>query len=171
MRMFIASPVRITPEIESLINSLFNKENFRIIEPNNIHITYLFLGEVNENESCYISGKLEKIIINKISARICGISAFPGINRPRVIVISLESPHLNEVYNSIIDVLPEYKRNNTKFLPHITIARVRKSSIRPDISGLYMDDETLLIDEICLFKTNLTHDGAVYERIMCNKFL
>ena len=168
--MFIASDVKASPEIESLARSLFNQGNLKVTDLNNLHLTYLFLGDINKKESDRISTELEKINSNKISAKICGITAFPDNVHPRVIAMVLESPYLYGIYNSIIHLFPEYKQNNMKFIPHITIARNRRSSSKPNISGLSMLDGILLIDNVCLFKSNLTQKGPIYERIICNKF-
>lgn len=174
MRMFIASPVHITPEIESTVNSLSNIQNLKLTGINNFHITYLFLGEINVNEANHIIGQLKQISSNKISARVSGIMAFPNISHPRVIVIVAESPCLLNLHDSVLRLLPEYKNIGRKFLPHITIARVKNGTTLPDISRLSTTLSTthgrVSIKEMCLFKSVLTYEGPLYERIYCREF-
>ena len=170
MRMFIASPLKITPGIESIVNELSGNRNLRITGLNNFHLTYLFLGEVDPRESNRIVVNLEKIFSNKFRAKISGITLFPDIYHPRIIVLILESPFFNDIYNSILRLLPEYQNSNREFLPHITIARIRNGSVAPRVSKLAIPDELISIDQLCLFKSVLTREGAVYERIYCNEF-
>ena len=88
----------------------------------------------------------------------------------RAIVILLESPYLDQLYNRISLLLSEYANNEKKFLPHITIARVRNRNSIPDISRLPTGEGMLPINELCLFKSILTREGSIYERIWCNEF-
>ena len=74
------------------------------------------------------------------------------------------------IYNRISLLLSEYANNEKKFLPHITIARVRNVNPIPDISLLPIEEGMLPIDELCLFKSILTREGSIYERIWCNEF-
>ena len=170
MRMFIGSPAKMIPEIEPIMASISNIQNLKVVGLNNFHLTYLFLGEINLKETEHIVMELNKISCKRFSAKFSGIRALPNIYHPRVIVLSLESPHLDQLYNSISLLLPEYANDEKKFLPHITIARVRNVNPIPDISLLPIEEGMLPIDELCLFKSILTREGSIYERIWCNEF-
>ena len=170
MRMFIGSPAKMIPELEPIMAIISNMQNLRAVGLNNFHLTYLFLGEINLKETEHIVMELNKISCKKFSAKISGIRALPNIYHPRVIVLSLESSHLDQLYNSISLLLPEYANNEKKFLPHITIARVRNRNSIPDISRLPTGEGMLPINELCLFKSILTREGSIYERIWCNEF-
>ncbi len=171
MRMFIASPVRLSREIESSINGISSTENLRVTEFNNIHLTYLFLGEIDLKEANHIQEELTKISVNKFSTKISGITAFPDTLHPRVIVMVLESLYIYNLYNSIIKVFPEYDRDRRKFMPHITIARIRKGSACPDLSNFPVHNGMVEINEVCLFRSLLTRSGAVYEKVSCRGLL
>ncbi|WP_298279741.1 RNA 2',3'-cyclic phosphodiesterase [Ferroplasma sp.] len=170
MRMFIASPVKLTREIEDIIKVLSGNKNLRVTEPNNFHLTYLFLGDVNIMESNRITSEMKNISGKKFGAKISGMTAFPDIYHPKVIALVLESQFFEVLYNSILKRLPEYKNSNRGFLPHITIARVRNRGTMPWISHMVIQNETLGIDRICLFKSTLTREGPIYESIYCNEF-
>jgi 2'-5' RNA ligase len=170
MRMFIGSPAKMIPELEPIMAIISNMQNLRAVGLNNFHLTYLFLGEINLKETEHVVMELNKISCKKFPAKISGIRALPNIYHPRVIVLSLESPHLDQLYNSISLLLPEYANNEKKFLPHITIARVRNRNSIPDISRLPTGEGMLPINELCLFKSILTREGSIYERIWCNEF-
>ena len=170
MRMFIGSPAKMIPEIEPIMVSISNIQNLKVVGLNNFHLTYLFLGEINLKETEHVVMELNKISCKKFSAKISGIKALPNIHHPRVIVLLLESPYLDQLYNRISLLLPEYANNEKKFLPHITIARVRNGNPIPDISRLPIGEGMLPIDELCLFKSILTREGSIYERFWCNEF-
>ncbi|WMT50433.1 MAG: RNA 2',3'-cyclic phosphodiesterase [Ferroplasma sp.] len=170
MRMFIASHIRITPEIESLVKSLSSNKNLKVTALNNFHLTYLFLGDISSKESDRVADEIKKISGVKFTVKISGITAFPDINHPRVIVLVLKSEFLSEIYNSILRLLPEYENSNQKFLPHITIARARKSGVGLGILSPAVPDGALTIDNLCLIKSVLTREGPVYQSVYCKKF-
>ena len=169
MRMFIGSPAKMIPEIEPIMAIISNMQNLRAVGLNNFHLTYLFLGEINPKEMDHVVMELNKISCKKLSAKVSGIRALPNIYHPRVIVLSLECPYLDQLYNRISLLLPEYANGEKKFLPHITIARVRNGTAIPDISRLPIVEGMLQINELCLFQSILTPEGAIYERIWCGQ--
>ena len=171
MRMFIASPIKLNLELESYISGLSGTENLRVTEFNNVHLTYLFLGEIDLKEANHIEEELKKISLNKFSAKISGITAFPDALHPRVIVMVLEGDYIYKLYNSIIKLFPGYDRDRRKFMPHITIARIRKGSAGPDMSNFTVHNDIVAIDEVCLFRSVLTRNGAVYEKVSCRGLL
>lgn len=138
------------PELEPIMASIYNIQNLKVVRLNNFHLTYLFLGEINLKETDHIVMELNKISCKKFSAKISGIRALPNIYHPRVIALQLESPDLDQLYNRISLLLPEYTNNENKFLPHITIARVRNGTPIPDISRLPIWEGMLPIGQLPL---------------------
>ena len=169
MRIFIGSPIGITPEIETMAKSLSYLPGLRFTGINNFHLTYLFLGKIDVNKARHIIEQLKKISGNKISARFSGIRYFPNVQIPRLIAIIPESPYFMNLHNSILGLLPEYKNIDRQFSPHITVARLKNGTLLPDISKLGNIHGILSIDQICLFKSTLTHEGSLYERVYCKR--
>jgi 2'-5' RNA ligase len=171
MRMFIASPISLNQEIKSSIINIFCMENARSTEFNNIHLTYLFLGDINLTEANHIKEELKKISVNKFTAKISVIIAFPDTGHPRVIVMFLESLYIYNLYNSIIKLFPAYDGDRRKFMPHITIARIRKGSACPDLSNFPVHNSIVEINEVCLFMSLLNRSRVVYEKVSCRGLL
>lgn len=146
------------------------------VEPQNIHLTLKFLGEVDQQ-------KLEKIAeAMKITAadkktfylRVCSIGAFPKINFPRIIWVGIdkgdnETKEIAEELEGKLAKLgiPEEDR---PFSSHITIGRtkstlnrdglIRELAAAEDI--LKTEDLEFKVQGITLFQSTLTPKGPVY---------
>jgi 2'-5' RNA ligase len=180
MRTFIAIPL--PKETKDLLSGLQNQlkscgADVKWVQPQNIHLTLKFLGEINEEELNKISLILEEIA-NKISVltvSIDSIGAFPRINSPRIIwtglgqgdnEIKILAKELEERLNEI--GIPKEEK---PFSSHITLGRMR-SGLKIDklISGLkeltlpqQTQGRKFPVQKIALFKSTLTPKGPVYE--------
>ncbi len=180
MRTFIAIPL--PKETKDLLSKLQNQlkscgADVKWVQPQNIHLTLKFLGEINEEELNKISLVLEEMD-NKISVftvSIDSIGAFPRINSPRVIwvgpgsgdnEIKILAKELEERLNEI-----GISREEKPFSSHITLGRMR-SGLKIDklINGLkeltlpqQAGGREFPVHKITLFKSTLTPKGPDYE--------
>ena len=113
-----------------------------------------------------VSDAVASISLKKVVSGFSGITAFPDLSNPRVLVLLFGNPELITIYNRISDLLPDFAAGSKKFIPHLTIGRFGKRNIKPDISKLKVPDEEVIIDRICLFKSTLTPSGPVYEELV-----
>ena len=171
MRAFIASPISIYGEIKYLLNQISLLPSLRVPNTADLHLTYLFLGEVDEIEARNIANSMVKTTIRKVEFGFSGITAFPDPSRPRVLVLLLENPDLVNIYRSVSEILPQYAAGQKKFIPHITVGRFGKNAVMPDIKKLKIPEEKVLIDRICLYRSTLTASGPVYEELACNQLI
>ncbi len=172
MRLFIGTFL----DERFLSNIPFNdvKEIFgndiKNIKKENIHITWAFLGNVDE-------GKLDNLIqIIELHQEIFSNMTFssrtleywPLRKTPRLIVLSgilNRNPDLlkliTPIRNQICEV--DYRED---FIPHVTVARfkqdrtINKKIQLPQITHFNWD-----ISEIALVKSTLSSEGSVYEKI------
>jgi len=103
------------------------------VQPQNIHLTLKFLGEIDDKKLEEIISILENATQNKnpFSTRLSSLGAFPKINFPRVIWVGIdkgdaETKQIAEVLEekiAKIGIPPETR----PFSSHITIGRVRSS--------------------------------------------
>lgn len=139
-RIFISIdlPNKIKDYIQSIQSSIDNNY-YRLVDPENLHITLFFLGYLTENEILKVQITVNKSVsnINHFSAYISDVLFLPSTKNPRIISLNIISKErLVKLYDILQDELSGYnfiKLENRKFKPHITIARL-KSTITSGIN-------------------------------------
>ena len=145
----------------------------KLVEPENLHITLKFLGDVDE-------GRLERIFhavretlsgINPFKIMLRGVGAFPSIRRPEVIWIGLGegADNLVRIMTALESSLAKigFPREKREPVPHLTIARVKKPS-KNGISSLLesLSDVEIGFMEVSNVKvksSTLTPSGPIYR--------
>ncbi|WP_393971065.1 RNA 2',3'-cyclic phosphodiesterase [Oxyplasma meridianum] len=171
VRCFIASPIPIDGEIYSLLKQVSMFPSLRVPNTENLHLTYLFLGEIDEKKAVDISESIIKPALKRVESGFSRITVFPDASRPRVLVLLLHNPEIIGIYRSISEILPQFASGSKKFLPHVTIGRFGKNAVMPDINKLKIPEKKVLIARICLYKSTLTESGPVYKDIACNQLI
>jgi 2'-5' RNA ligase len=179
MRAFIA--IELTEEIKDKLKNIQNElkgsgADVKWVEPENIHLTLKFLGDIDEKKIEDIKRILEKISEkhSRFSIELSGIGAFPKISDPRVIWIGVEKgkEELSKIFLELEEQLCRlgFKREERGFSAHITIGRLRSPLNRPRlIEEIKKIDSfsplSLSVNRISLFKSTLTPKGPIYEII------
>ena len=179
MRTFVAIglPERLREQIEALSGELRRCDaDVRWVAPSSMHLTLKFLGEIQPRELSDIDEVLRKIAASAspTGARLRGMGSFPHLRRPRVIWIGIEpdDDRLAALHSSLDEALQKvgFPREKKGFRPHLTMGRVRsgrgKSSLIEAIeSNAEVDLGNLRIDEVTLFESDLTRQGAIYTAL------
>ena len=179
MRTFLAFDVEEGVE-EKILNMT---EHFRGIDrgvrwvrPENSHVTIHFFGEVGEENIPEIEGIIRDATqkIGPFTIEIRGISAFPSLERARVIWYGIYNHEkLTTVYNNVCDGLRGRgiveKLETRPYTPHLTAGRV-KGRIKPrlvDEIRLHEKEEfgSFTVGTLVLFKSTLTGRGPLYEKL------
>jgi 2'-5' RNA ligase len=144
------------------------------VRPQNHHITLYFFGETDERTKGSIEGILDEttIDIGSFTVRVGGISAFPSVDRPRVIWVGIDNPggELAKMHASIGAAL---RRGNFPvnieervFAPHLTIGRVKERCSPALIQEVKRGRETAFgefrVGAAVLYRSVLWRDGALY---------
>ena len=180
IRAFIA--IQLPEETRSRIKEI-QKElkssglKIKWVEPENIHLTLKFLGDVHTEDLETIKDALRESVIghSRISISAKGLGVFPGINRPRVVWVGIngEVDKLRRLQQALEDTLEMmgFPREERPFRGHLTLARI-KGDIRSEklVEALarYKDieSEPFIAERIVLFKSELMPGGAVYTELM-----
>lgn len=131
-----------------------------------IHITLKFIGGIEDKAVKDVLDRV-KYIASKtppLKVKFSHIDAFPDFRRPRVLVLRLENNKEFQDLNSILeDELSSLgiKKEERKFIPHITIGRINKNFRAMDKTPeLRIND--FIIRDIGLIKSELRKEGSEY---------
>ena len=187
IRAFIAIPI--STEIHGEINKIIRglkpvcPENLRWVNPQGIHLTLKFLGDVPKSNINQISDCMQLTVQRKNPFRfdVEGLGAFPRPDQARVLWIGLEkSLELKKLQNELDQNLNKigFPLENREFNPHLTIARV-KDRLDPaelrKIAAALQQQKTgslgrLEVNEFSLFQSELRPGGAVYNKLFTAVF-
>ena len=174
MRAFIGIdlPPNIKEKIRSIQELLHQDIDCKWINPDNSHITLKFLGDINEDRAEKI-----KIIIEETAKKhaafngsLSSLGFFPDDKKPRVFFIAVgRSENLKLISQCLEEKLEKigFKKEDN-FKPHITLARLKTAqklkNLKKKTADLVLGQE-LPIKELVLYKSALTQNGPVYEKI------
>lgn len=147
------------------------------VKPGNIHLTVIFMGNINEQDIPDIVSKIDNVIprYKAFEISLGRMGLFPDIRRPRVMWLGLngEIERLASLRDDLQKPLKSsgIKQEKRPFRPHLTLGRFRKpvkdrtllSKIIEEYSDISGPEGKLR--ELILFKSELNPGGAVYTRI------
>lgn len=185
MRTFFA--VDIEDEIRTSISLLIDdfhkvEKNIKWVKPENIHITIYFFGEVQDTDLNELEIILKNVVkgLQPFIVTIKGISAFPSMERPRVIWIGVQNPtrELNTIYDRINRGLNEtglkIKRDVKGYTPHLTIGRVKGKYDKRVINEIQdkrdMEFGIFQVKNIILYQSILKREGPIYKPLKIFNF-
>jgi 2'-5' RNA ligase len=175
-RGFIAIDINTTPNILKLLNNITKSNaDIKLVEPQNIHITLKFLGDVQENNI----DKIEQIIrdsvkkIEPFKIKLKGTGVFPNKNYIRIVWIGImDTEILSTIATNIDENLSQlgFKKEKRGFSAHLTIGRVKSAKNKTHLLKAidnYSNFEfaSLEVSSIKLKKSDLTPKGPIYTTL------
>jgi len=153
-----------------------NKFRVRWVQPDNIHLTLKFLGNIDSNDIDGIGAAMSNTIqgCGPITLYAEGVGVFPSVKRARIIWMGLSGhvQRLSEIQRKLEKNLAAigFPEENRSFKAHLTIGRF-KSAVNPKViepivhkySTLRSEEFTL--NQFVLFKSELTPSGPVYSAL------
>jgi 2'-5' RNA ligase len=138
LRTFIA--LDLGPAIRERLVSL--QENFesqasgvKWVEPENLHVTLLFLGEVDNREIPAVCRAVDEVAqtLPPFVLSVEGVGCFPNPRRPRVLWVGIGAGA--ELVTALHDLLEPplldlgcYRREQRKYTPHVTLGRIKSEA-------------------------------------------
>jgi 2'-5' RNA ligase len=177
VRAFIA--VELAPELLSRVldlqkEILTTEADIKAVEPENIHFTLKFLGEIPQSAVDEVAQSLSKLDFRNFLAEVAGVGCFPTIRNPRVVWIGVRRGQ--EDFTSLAKQLESnlrtigFRPEREGFTAHLTIARVRSGRNKAELLkklGEVMNTEIgeMIVSTIKLKKSTLTPKGPIYTTI------
>jgi 2'-5' RNA ligase len=147
------------------------------VEPENLHVTLLFLGEVEDRDVPALCRAVSEVCAAHPGFRLSveGVGCFPNPRRPRTIWVGLgdgnaELIALHDALEPPLLALGCYRREERQYTPHITLGRVRGERSSGALAtalaqkARWQAGETL-VREIRVLSSELTPKGPVYATL------
>ena len=126
MRTFICIdfPLEIEKEIERLQKILLKKKfTGKLTEPETLHLTLKFLGELSPEEVEKVKAKLKEIKFPVLNLKLDHLGTFNHQGNPRIVWLKLIGA--NKLQNQIDIALKDRFLIENRFMSHLTLARVK----------------------------------------------
>ena len=174
MRTFIAIDVNdeVRRVSEEIVEKLMRR-GFRAnwVKPENVHLTLFFLGEMEEEKVEEMARHLCDRVrgFPSFSFTIKGLNFFKKGRMPRVIWLSVEkNPALSKLYEELKAELLKHsflKDAEERFVPHITIARVKQTPEMWEklISDISVESIVVPVSTFTIYSSTLTPEGPIYR--------
>jgi 2'-5' RNA ligase len=151
----------------------------RWVDPENIHLTVKFLGEVDSSMMTALEGAVKDACSGTVpfALKLAGAGAFPNSQRPNVIWVGLAGAvdQVSTLAKKIDDACAAlgFPREERAFSPHLTLGRVKRDALPGDRQTLGAliaraqvgDADDLRVDKVSLMKSELRPAGSVYTRM------
>jgi RNA 2',3'-cyclic 3'-phosphodiesterase len=169
LRSFIAielprEAINYIKQLQELIRkqSLFTG---KFTEPENLHLTLKFLGEIDKETLEKIKERLREVKYLEFEASLGEAGAFSK-SFIKIVWLKLHGK-VFELQKEVDEKLKGLFEPENRFMSHITIARVKKvgdkSALLDYLGGMKIKKITFKVDRIYLKKSTLKPEGPVYE--------
>jgi 2'-5' RNA ligase len=148
--------------------------DLKLVEPQNIHVTVRFLGNITPAMAEKIFEEMKKIQFVPFNVQIKGLGAFPNPRYSRVVWAGITdgADQLKSVFSQLeprlrgLGLTPDHRG----FSPHLTIARVRSGRNKAQLAKFITENENYefgAINAKCLRlkKSDLTPRGPIYSTL------
>lgn len=171
MRLFVAVPL---PQalLEALrpYRQVYQHPNIRFVPEENLHLTLYFLGEFPDQDLPGLHQRLAEVAAAQgpFTLRFRETAPGPRAGSPRLIWTRFEEhPAFAALSTKLCQALDAAPGSYGKFIPHITIARLRKDRGKlPDLPVLrepVLPD--LAVNAFALWQSKLQHPHPVYSTL------
>lgn len=146
----------------------------RPVSPANYHITLKFLGETGQDAFSALRREFRGLrpVVPARPVTLRGLGAFPGLRKPQVLWCGLDCDRdaIQRVQAEMEDLAERHgsRREDRKFVPHLTLARLRReAAMPPDLADYFTAHRDAVFgesrfDRIVLFKSDLGREGPAY---------
>lgn len=169
-RLFVAAPIDEAVRSNlARVGTAADAKGVRWVEPENLHLTLAFLGEVDQRslplveDAVYAATEGESSPL-RLSAQ--GLGGFPDERSARVLWAGVdgEVPRLLALRKRLVAELRSagFEVDSRRFRPHITLARFRSAQPLPSRLARLQEFGEWQVDELQVIESHLRPSGARY---------
>lgn len=155
------------------IQGRFSEFDLKFVNPEIVHITLKFLGDIKESMVAPISAALDSIMCEPFEAKVEGIGVFPKPSNPKVLWLGATG-NFETLHNDVETLLKpfKFKEDERGFTAHATLARIKSLNKDQKTAFINVLDElknielgSMQVNKVLLKKSTLTPDGPIYETL------
>ncbi len=181
IRAFIA--IELPAEVKSALKELqstlssASRAPVKWINPDNLHLTLNFLGNIREERIGSLVREMEEAAdgIAPFTLELSGLGAFPNLNKVEVLWVGLagDLKTLEALFGRLEDRLKllGFPKEGRAFTPHLTLARTRPQAtfLEKQALGLalgrqkFAGGQTIPVEAVNLMRSQLFRDGPTYS--------
>jgi 2'-5' RNA ligase len=149
------------------------------VDPNNIHLTLKFLGNVAAGRINEIAQAITEAVrgTSPFSIEVRELGVFPNPRRVQIVWVGVggEVDKLSSLQQRIEQGLGKlgFAPENRRFTPHLTLARIRERATPQERERLgqliaetdFEASQSFTVDSVKLMKSQLTPEGPIYSRL------
>lgn len=148
------------------------------VDPNSIHLTLQFLGDIPADSVGEITGAIEAAsqAVPPFQLEVKDLGAFPNLKRVQVIWVGIsgEIDKLGQLQQGIKSNLEHlgFAPETRPFTPHLTLARVQRQASSEEqqrlgqlIAATRFEAGTMEVSAVNLMRSELTRAGAIHSHI------
>jgi 2'-5' RNA ligase len=148
--------------------------DLKLVEPQNIHITLRFLGNITSAMVERIFEEMKKIQFTPFNVQIKGLGVFPDLRYPRVVWAGIAegAEQLKSIFSQLEPRLRSlgFAPDAKGFSPHLTIARVRSGRNKAQLAKFITENASYDFGPVAakclrLKKSDLTPKGPIYSTL------
>lgn len=155
------------------LQNRFSEFDLKFVDPELVHITLKFLGDVDESRIPSLSAVLDSITCEPFEAKVGELGVFPRPANPKVLWLGATG-NFRALHDDVENLLKPFKfeKDNREFTAHATLARVKflnKDQKKTFLNILkeLKDVElgSMRVNKVLLKKSTLTPEGPIYETL------
>jgi 2'-5' RNA ligase len=186
MRLFIgielsqtikASAADVSADLRERLTKTSRRTMLRWVNPENLHITLWFLGEVDHARTAAVAATLRQCFATRtFDLAISGAGLFPASGLPRTLWLGLTAgmAQLGSLYGELSTRLPAlgFQPEKRAYSPHLTVARFKDvvrsdaAAIRRAVAQTPAEVGACPIGSVTLFRSRLSPKGSQYEPLL-----
>ncbi len=148
--------------------------DLKLVEPENIHITVRFLGDITLKMADKVFEEMKKTQFVPFAVHINGLGVFPNLNYARVLWAGIAegAEQLKTVFAQLEPRLQGlgFQPDPKGFSPHLTIARVRSAANKAQLAefvtkNVKYDFGIVKAQCLRLKRSELTPNGPIYSTL------
>lgn len=171
-RLFVAVPLPATVVAELASIQPPPTPGLRWVQPDQMHLTLHYIGEVDEDRAARMSDALRSVPLSEVSLTIAGVGQFPSAGGDTTLWAGVrESSELRQLHAAVAAALAGegFKPKARGYTPHITLARCRPEVPASLVTAFLSrhQDFTLAavpITGFALYSSSRQGDLPVYQR-------
>jgi len=168
MRCFFSIEIPEKIKDEVIKSQLEVKCDSKLVKKEQLHLTLLFLGEVEKEKIEALSEKLSQFKFPSFEVQLKNAGAFPSEKNPRVFWIGVESSEIKKLHDQLKKTVNSLgiETENREFKPHLTLGRVKeKCNLKKWVEQNTKTFGSFNADSFFLKQSVFDKNGVAYETL------